>query len=202
MFQSSDKVTLFDHYEANLGVASGRMGLTATSTPAVAIFVYESCPYEDCTTYATFGLSDYSLHSRSTHEDERYEFLVSANSKYEQKVVASLLLGLAREAIATQQCAGFHGIEPGIGPVIKDGNPLFQNLYFTQCGSFESDIDVCSGASPSIRILQVLPITAKERAVVENEGFEWFEHLLAAQDLDLMDFESRDELAVSDGVMR
>jgi hypothetical protein len=61
---------------------------------------------------------------------------------------------------------------------------------------------VCSGASPAIRILQVLPITAKERAVVENEGFEWFENLLAAQDLDLMDFESRDELAVSEGVMR
>lgn len=67
MLKQSDKIELFDHYEANLGKMTSSSALKGVSEQEFLVFIYEGQPYEDCTTYVTVGVSDHPLHSRRSH---------------------------------------------------------------------------------------------------------------------------------------
>jgi hypothetical protein len=193
MLKQSDKIELFDHYEANLGKMTSSSSLKGVSEQEFLVFIYEGQPYEDCTTYVTVGVSDHPLHSRRSHCDERLEYMICAESKYDRKLMVAVLMGLAIRSMESRETVDIHGVWAGEGPVVIGGSPLFEHLYLTNPGHFAAAIDLCEGAVPPIKIVQVIPITSGERAFIEANGWEAFENKLDQQEIDLMGFDSRAE---------
>jgi hypothetical protein len=196
MFDQSDRVILFDHYEANLGKMTSSSSLKGMPKQDFLVFIYEGQPYEDCTTYVTVGVSDHPLHSRRTHCDERLEYMICAESTYDQKLMVAVLMGLAVRSTDSRETAGIHGVWTGVGPVIIGGNPLFEHFYLTNPGHFAASIDRCDDVEPPIQIVQVIPITSGEHAFIVAHGWEAFESRLDQQEIDLMGFDSRLEFSV------
>jgi hypothetical protein len=157
--------------------------------------MYEGQPFWDCNTYCTFGLSDIRLATSGTANSLQLEYLICANSTYDPDIIAALLLAVAEYTNAHKHTPGVHGVLCGSGPVLHGGSLLFEHFYLAQPGYFQPEFrSTKKSADQEVELVQLIPVTEKEKSLIQSVGWEVFEELLIEQEIDVVAFDSRAEI--------
>lgn len=186
---------LLRHLEKFLGKATERWQTSDEASFQVLLFPNNPYTTENC--LVTFGLSAVELSLGA--EQPRLatvELLICANNEIEPKRLAATLIGVASHALRHRSLPDLHEVLPGQGAV--HDNPLFEHFYLTSPGYFPAEFDRCTAVVPPIEMVQLLPITSRERVIITQQGWAHFEEAAVADDIDLLEYDRRAEIVVRD----
>lgn len=195
MIVKSDAEVLYDHFESFLGQTEQRWHTRNNDGEALSVFEYIGQPDSAATTLLTFGLSSHQFRTRApTAVTLRTELMICANSEFDAKALSALLFAVSFDALVEHLMPAEHGVLPGSGPVLGAGNPRFEHLYFARPGFFPVKFQRVENILIPIDVMQLIPISTREKELISAEGWEAFEDLVIAQGIDLLEFDQRDEV--------
>jgi hypothetical protein len=148
--------------------------------------LFTTTPFRGAAAYATIGLSNHLLRSRTTHKELRLEAVVMLRDDGQERGVPVVALqSIGRELLASHDAILR-------GDVVQPGVPVWASselvaFYASAPAYFADDFAVCdldSGAQCAI--VWLVPVTRSEMIFVSSRGWEAFEGALAAQDPDLL----------------
>lgn len=156
----------------------------------VQVVEFKGRPESNVNTFATLGLSDYSLKLPSTRE-VRQELMMSANAEFSADAIAGLLLSLA-ERVLERRKALVRGEVIGPGPKIAP-NSILTEIFVTNPSPFDALLTQFS-MSPPLVLAYLIPLSSAEASLVRTRGWRWFEEELQAQDPDIWDLARKVEI--------
>ena len=173
------------HMESFLGpIESGWSKTEADKRLPFRVLRFAGVPIPRAATFATLGLSDVTL-ALPDGRLVRQEFVVSVYDKFDSAPIVTALHDVAVDAARLGEallrgsvCAGSFEL-PGLISDLYCAIPLF----------FPEEFHVWRGSDPPTVFVWLVPITAPERQVVEERGWESFERMLESEDPDLFDID-------------
>lgn len=191
MFNKKDRVELFDHYCSHLGKVKKNWNLKDVPKEELRILGFSSAAAIADAQICTFGLSDHPLKTVANDKSYRVEYMISTGAATDVGKIASLLLAISEHTIKRGVFPGVHNVLGGNGPVLYGGNPVFEHFYLTRPIDLARDFAICLSVEPPIEIVQLVPISTKERKFIESNGWESFEKLLLEEHKNLLLFDGR-----------
>ncbi|WP_349433794.1 suppressor of fused domain protein [Pararhizobium sp. A13] len=179
-----------EHLEGYLGRIS--QGWSDADVDFIQVVRFDDQPEKGIATYATLGLSEYELHLKGG-KTIRQELLISAHTSLPSDDVASFLFCCA-EHIKERSQAALRG------ELINPFRPLAAGatvsaVYATNPTPFDDGFAELSNVVPPVIFVLLVPIKAKEVALIGKCGWNWFEDSLEAQDPDIWDFKREQKIA-------
>lgn len=163
------------HLEQALGSISN--GWTEKSaTHGVQIVAFDNAPVDGVTTYATMGLSRYSL-SQSSGNHIRQELLTSAEAGQDPAKMVNLLLAIAEHLVDERQALARGQVTT---PQREDG--VGTSFYCTNPSPFDQTTLTAEKFDPDVVFVYLIAILDSEAELVAKMGWRWFEEQLEAQD--------------------
>lgn len=197
MYAMEDRIKLFDHYDKHLGRVELNWNLIDLPKEKFRVFAYGSQSDESCSTVCTFGLSDLELAVSDTAAKARLEYLICTRRTFSTEAIASLLLAIGHYTIEEMNTPGLHGILEGDGPVLYGGNTAYEHFYLSVPKSFTAKFAACEATIPTIAFVQLIPITSNEKVFIDQNGWEKFEARLLSSDIDMAEFDRRNEIEMN-----
>ncbi len=183
------------HLERFLGAPKIRWLSSGDDTSAFQVLQFSERPTPESQCLVTFGLSAYQLHViNKSHATTRSEFVICADSSFETKALAALLIAIGLDAVARNATAEVHDVLAGSGAVWS--NPVFEHFYLTFPGYFPEDFELCEAVSPPVSFVQLVPVSSRERRAIFRQGWRAFENSIVNQKIDLLAFDTRREVAL------
>lgn len=143
---------------------------------------------EGISVFATLGLSEFSLRSKSQEKSIRHELILSIPTALGELNVPSLLHSLGKEAIDKGR-AYFRGEVIGPRPGVLLPNTGFKALFVAPPVCFPDSFSSFNSPDGStIIIAWLIPIYLVEALFVSANGWNQFESILAKNEVDLFDF--------------
>ena len=181
------------HLEQYLGPWNERWLSSGNDASPFQVLLFPKQPEPDGQCLVTFGLSAHQLRIEGqSGNTSRMEFAICAASSFDSKELAALLIAVGLDAVTRHVTPGIHGVLMGSGAVLS--NPLFEHFYLSFPGYFPAEFELCETVSPPVVIAQLIPITSGERELIERQGWRSFESAMVDQRIDLLAFDTRQEL--------
>lgn len=177
--------TFVEHLEEYLGPIQGGTRLNNATMAAW----FADCPVRGAATFMTVGLSHHVFH-QAEGANVRLEFIVACHtSTVEAFNPASVL------ANACDMCAPTHHAPPR-GTVLGPKGRFFPEsemtaLYCSPPTCFHDGLAAFDGFPEPFLPIWLVPITSAEARFVQEDGWQAFESLLDAADVDLLDLKRR-----------
>jgi len=183
---------LLRHLEQFLGEASERW--QESTAARFQVLLFRAQPDEGVNCLVTYGLSAVELALGSgPSRSAAIELMICADQMIEPKRLAATLIGVGMHALTQGALPDLHQVLPGQGAV--HDHPLFEHFYLTSPGYFPAEFDRCAGLMPPIEMVQLLPVSTRERAMIARQGWENFEDAASSGEIDLLLYDRRPEVA-------
>jgi hypothetical protein len=176
-------VSLIDHLESFLGPIDGAWQSTELSS-TIRVAAFHQKPFDTADTYVTLGLSDEILPS-GLGRDIRQELVFATYESFPKVAISSFLLTFA-EYILSKRRALLRGDIVGPSEPIIPGVPL-NAVYSTIPVIFSEGFATFGGTLPPTVLVWLLPLHGVEAEFVKRNGWNEFEEMLEAKDIDLLD---------------
>lgn len=177
---------LIAHFESLLGpIASGWHTDASGERLPFQIVRFEHAPEPDATTYMTLGLSRHQLASAST--TIRQELVIGVRSRFASTQLVSVLSTVGELVIASHRPLLRGEVLPPRDAIIP-GSTLTA-FVASPPGSYPESLDAFEDTDPPTVIVQLVPISRAEVALIDSHGWAWFEEQLAEQLKDVLDLE-------------
>nr|WP_308633446.1 suppressor of fused domain protein [Massilia sp. YIM B02443] len=153
------------------------------------------CPFSlNSHVLITCGLSAHrlSLADEPLKRVER-EFLICADNGNDINALAALLIAVSMDSLDNHVTQKIYSVMPGSGAVLSRGNPIFEHLFLSKPLGFPEGFGNCENSSSSLEIIQIIPLSERERRVVSTEGRQVLEKRLAGDLENLLRFDWRTE---------
>jgi len=184
---------VLQHLEQFLGPFKERW--LNSASPSLQVMWFPECPEPNSQCLVTYGLSAHILQIISNGNSvNKMELIICTKSSIDSKALAALLFAIGQDALVQHATPGVHRVLIGEGAVLS--NPLFEHFYLTLPGYFPDEFAICEALSPPVTMVQLIPISSREREVIEKQGWRVFEDELVKQDIDLLAFDTRLELLI------
>jgi hypothetical protein len=171
---------IVQHLEGHLGKVARGWG----DAGKIQVVQFPDQPQKGVVTYATLGLSSTPL-PMNQGRVVRQELLVSVNSSFESKSVASFLLTFA-EYVRAQNRALLRGDVVGpSGPLIPGVRA--SAVYASLPVFFEDDFATYRESSPPTVLVWLIPLLPEDAEFVNTHGWEAFEDKLESAAVDFWD---------------
>jgi hypothetical protein len=184
---------LVTHLESTLGPMEGGWSKTNSGTPLpVQVVRFRDAPGSGLTSFATLGLSSYEM-MLSDGRPVRAELILSCWNRNRDLDVPAVLAVVAGDLIQSAKL-------PPRGSLLGPAGPLFTGsnltaLYLSVPIFFPAEFGTWQGSVPPTIIIQLIPITDDEAAMVRERGWNEFEDHLEQRDPDLFDLRRGSSLA-------
>lgn len=181
------------HLEEFLGPSTLSWSRVGKDALPFQVLLFPERPELDSQSLVTYGLSAYPLRIIGKNDSElRIELAICADSTFDSRDLVALLIAIGLKAFKRQATPGAHGVLEGEGAILT--NPVFEHFYLTFPGYFPSEFELCETVSPPVAIIQLIPISSKERELIMERGWRYFEQAIVEQGIDLLKFDRRREL--------
>lgn len=173
------------HLERALG-SIGKGWSDKSATHGVQVVAFDDAPVDGVTTYATMGLSRYSL-SQSSGNNIRQELLTSAEAGQDPAKIVNLLLGIAEHLIDERQALARGQVTT---PQREDGTGV--SFYCTNPSPFDETTLTAEKFDPDVVFVYLIALLDSEVELIRKQGWQWFEEQLEAQDPNIWDLSRAD----------
>lgn len=176
---------LVTHLESTLGPIDGGWSKTDSGAPLpVQVVRFRDAPGAGITSFVTLGLSFHEV-MLSDGRPARAELIVSCWNRNRNLGVPAVLSVVAGDLIESARL-------PPRGSVLGPAGPLFSDsrlsaLYFSVPVFFPNEFRTWKGSMPPTILIQLIPITDDEAALIREQGWNEFEDHLERRDPDLFD---------------
>jgi hypothetical protein len=179
------------HYEKCLGPIT-RGWSDDKEGHGIQVVSFREQPQAGIATFATLGLSRYSLKQKQDGKKIRQELLVSSSDVLPPDAVAAFLLSVAEHALR-QERALLRGEVIGPHSPVIPSSTLTAVFVTNPSPLNRALIDFASDPPPTV-FAYLIPITANEASLVQEKGWQWFEEELEEQDPDIWDLNRIEEV--------
>ena len=171
---------IVQHLEGHLGKIDRGWG----DAGDIQVVQFLDQPQKDVVTYTTLGLSSTPLPMKQGRT-VRQELLVSVDSSFESKSIASFLVTFA-EYVRAQNRALLRG------DVVGPSEPLIPGarasaVYAAMPVFFDDDFATYRGSSPPTVLVWLIPLPFEDADLVKTRGWEAFENELESTAVDFWD---------------
>lgn len=171
---------IVQHLESHLGEIAGGWGHAGE----IQVVQFPDQPQPGVVTYSTLGLSSTPL-QMNQGRTVRQELLVSVDSSFEARSVASFLVTFA-EYVRAQNRALLRGDVVGpSGPLIPGERA--SAVYASVPVFFDDDFATYRGSSPPTVLVWLIPLPREDAEFVKAQGWESFEDKLESAAVDFWD---------------
>lgn len=163
------------------------------AAPSFQVLLFSDRPKRDSQCLVTYGLSAHLLQIVGNGDSTiKMELLICADSSFDPEALAALLFAVGQDAVTQHATPGVRKVLMGSGAILL--NPVFEHFYLTFPGYFPAEFEMCEAVSSPVAIVQLIPISSKEREAIEKQGWRAFEDGMVEQHIDLLAFDNRREL--------
>lgn len=181
------------HLEEFLGSATLSWSRVGEDALPFQVLLFPECPELDGQSLVTYGLSAHPLRIIGKNDsDFRMEFAICADSTFDSRNLVALLIAVGLKTFERLATPGAHEVIAGEGAILT--NPVFEHFYLTFPGYFPTEFELCETVFPPVAIIQLIPISSKERELIMEKGWRFFEQTIVEQGIDLLKFDRRREL--------
>jgi hypothetical protein len=175
---------LIQHLETFLGpIAGGWTEDAAGARLPFQVVRFEGRPRGNVVTYAILGLSRHVLELPS--KTVRQELVMAVDRAFATTDVVGVLATVG-ELLLERHMALLRGeVLPPRDPLVA-GSRL-DALYAAQPVMLPDEFAVFAGSDPPTVFVWLVPVSAREAAIIGSHGWDWFEEQLVAQQPDLFD---------------
>jgi hypothetical protein len=180
-------MTVVDHLEKHLGLIEAAWSNDASDKgTSIKVVRLSGGPLQGRKVFATVGLSDHKLASRTSAKTIRQELILIVRGDFGDRNIPGLLQQVAREALQAHT-AYLRGDVLGPRGALFDES-LMEALYFAIPVYFsDSFASFRRDDGDTAVLVWLVPISPSEAHFVANNGWEAFEDELVKQDPDLTD---------------
>lgn len=157
--------------------------LDRDETSKIPIFIGENRPYQEIVSYATIGLSDYSIGLKIDNKELRVEFIGACETYYDEfvNIVSTCAFNIINDHYSCEPGTVYPNVVSMYYPNLE-----MKHIFFTTPFLWEG-LEGIETADNYISWLMMIPISDKEFDYLRKNGSDKLEDLFEENQIDIFD---------------